>query len=119
MSKWFGVQREWTSNGLDFMAKAAWQCRACQSEGQCSWGTEDCMGCKWQAPMAAIKDLDQFMQSRIEDRADAIETRMNILAAQTSSYFENQKKRDARQAVCLWAMLGVVIVAVILCIAVA
>ena len=55
MSKWFGVQREWTPNELDFMAKAAWQCRACQSEGQCSWGTEDCMECKWQAPMAAIK----------------------------------------------------------------
>ena len=85
MSEWFGTQKTWTPNELSFMTKAAYNCRACQEEGQCEWGSEDCFECKWQAPMASVKSLDPFLQSRIEDKADQMKFRDELFHASLES----------------------------------
>lgn len=90
MAKWFGEVREYTPNELSFMAKAAQQCRKCQSRGECKWGSKECCECKWQAPMAAIKEQDQFTQSRIEDKADTLD----FIDGMFEGSVKQQKRRE-------------------------
>lgn len=104
MSKWFGEQRDYTPNELSFMVKAAQQCRKCQEAGKCKWGSKECCQCKWQAPMAAIKEQDQFTQSRIEDKADTLD----FIDDMFESSLAQQKRRErvAAENVKIFAALA-------------
>lgn len=111
MSKWFGEQREWTDNEKTFMVKAAASCRACQAEGQCKWGSSECNECKWQAPMAAIKDLDSFTQARIEDKADMIEAQGRIFESMLERGEAKRKSGNIKLAICMLLLIAIAAVA--------
>lgn len=112
MSKWFGEQREWTDNEKTFMVKAAAACRACQEEGQCTWGSKDCCTCKWQAPMAAIKELDSFTQSRIEDKADMLDMQGKLFVA-LCDRAEQEQRHNGLKLFILFALVAVIVAAAV------
>lgn len=113
MAEWYGVKRTWTPNELNFMTKAAYSCRSCQEEGQCEWGCEDCMECKWRAPMGSIKELDPFLQSRIEDEADKIEFRNELFMASLERSREAEKV--GRRKLYIFLVSFIIIIATASC----
>lgn len=111
MSKWFGEQKEWTDNEKSFMVKAAFYCTKRQAAGSCEWGSKACCQCKWQAPMAAIKELDSFTQSRIEDKADMLK----LIEDSANAQCDRELARTKRANVCLVIIAAVVVAAVAFC----
>lgn len=108
MSEWYGVKKTWTPNELSFMSKAAYTCRSCQEEGQCEWGCEDCFECKWKAPMLSIKDLDPFLQSRIEDAADEMKFR-DELFLESLKMSKERERVGARKLYIFFVSLVIII----------
>lgn len=113
MAKWFGEVREYTPNELSFMVKAAQQCRLCQKNGECAWGSKECCTCKWQAPMAAIKEQDPFMQSRIEDKADMLDE-MDAMFLESLKQSQGKAKDYANRLWMFLAAAAAIIVAAVL-----